>query len=515
MPFRIRIFLSVLLAAGLCVPVAIAQSFHFAADLSAPPQTLNVHVVSASASTGETTLNGGDTQPVSTAFTWNWGDGSVTVGYFPQQHTYADTSRNWIVEVTAHYAAGGTSRARAVVFFVAPAISAISVPSGVGVSIPDHDVALGVHHYAAPAGLGHFDNSAFAVVPRASIEYVLSVAALLQMDYANDDVCLSGGTFNQVVLRDPTAAGMYSLWFTDPISFAAGDQAFGAHQAEYASFFHEMGHNVSLNSPAGYYYGGKIDGNANAIFSETMAQIFQHATAYDLINGAASYGLDASLTEAITISARAAIQFIRSGRAAYMAGGKHFVCWNDPVTPEDETAPTFSTLAHAFCLFAEQDGKGYRPPLKRMMELLQVFDDTLRARYDQQHDTPAAAAFRSTLIIAAMSHGFGRDLRGYFRELNFPVDDEAFDMLMAMVRVQKDADRDGLTDATEAILGTSPDNRDSDADGVADGDEVRYGTDPLDPESAPALGAATSAALCVLAGAITLAALLAARWCFK
>ena len=41
---------------------------------------------------------------------------------------------------------------------------------------------------------------------------------------------------------------------------------------------HEMGHNATLNSPADYYFGGKTDGPANAILSETIAQIFQHAT---------------------------------------------------------------------------------------------------------------------------------------------------------------------------------------------------------------------------------------------
>jgi hypothetical protein len=40
-----------------------------------------------------------------------------------------------------------------------------------------------------------------------------------------------------------------------------------------------MGHNLSLNSPASFYFGGKTDAHANAIISEALAQIFQDVTA--------------------------------------------------------------------------------------------------------------------------------------------------------------------------------------------------------------------------------------------
>ncbi len=43
-----------------------------------------------------------------------------------------------------------------------------------------------------------------------------------------------------------------------------------------------------------------------------------------------------------------------------------------------------------------------------------------------------------------------------------------------------DSDSDGLSNATEAFLGTDPNNPDSDNDGLSDGDEVNiYGSDPL------------------------------------
>jgi hypothetical protein len=48
----------------------------------------------------------------------------------------------------------------------------------------------------------------------------------------------------------------------------------------------------------------------------------------------------------------------------------------------------------------------------------------------------------------------------------------------------QDADRDGLSDATEALLGTNPNVRDSDGDGLLDGWEVLgHGSDPLSVDS--------------------------------
>ena len=48
-----------------------------------------------------------------------------------------------------------------------------------------------------------------------------------------------------------------------------------------------------------------------------------------------------------------------------------------------------------------------------------------------------------------------------------------------------DDDNDGLSDATEAELGTDPLDRDFDGDGWSDGEEVSEGTDPLDSASQP------------------------------
>ena len=50
---------------------------------------------------------------------------------------------------------------------------------------------------------------------------------------------------------------------------------------------------------------------------------------------------------------------------------------------------------------------------------------------------------------------------------------------------QRDTDRDGLTDAEEAELGTDPAKADTDGDGYPDGDEVEEATNPLDPNFHP------------------------------
>lgn len=176
--------------------------------------------------------------------------------------------------------------------------------------------------------------------------------------------------------------GMYSLWFTSPVSFGVGDYGFQG-TIQWSSFIHEMGHNnFTLNTPYNYYYGGKIDGNANAIYSESMAQIIQHATAYEIINNSDYYGLSEDLTEDIKRSVISSIKIVRNAYENYLNTGKPFSSWNDPSTPEDETFDTFMTIAYKFFEHGENDGLGYKVPLKRMLTLLQTFDQNLATQYD-------------------------------------------------------------------------------------------------------------------------------------
>jgi hypothetical protein len=58
----------------------------------------------------------------------------------------------------------------------------------------------------------------------------------------------------------------------------------------------------------------------------------------------------------------------------------------------------------------------------------------------------------------------------------------------AELKVDIDADEDGLLGSQEEALNTDPDVADSDGDGHLDGVEYEGGFDPLDPESHPYFG---------------------------
>jgi hypothetical protein len=378
------------------------------------PHTLSIALESVSPS-GDVVLNGIDTGEVAAPFDVDWGDGMATSGYFPLSHAYASTAQNYAITLTSHYAGGGTDTARALARFVAPVIAPVPVTDSLRVTIPAAPVVLGTHAYPPPS-LDAFDDGQLGIVPRADVEYVLSIAAMLQYELTNQDVYMFDGAFRQLVLEDPAFGGMYALWFTDPAAFGAASTTFtGAYP--YSSFFHEMGHNFSLNTPADYYYGGKIDGNANAIFSEATAQIYQHATAYELLNSTADWGLEDDLLLEIELSARASIRGTKVALDRYVAGGSVFETWND----------SFLVLAHRFFEHAEVLGTGYGPPLSRMVAMLQTFDATRHASWDQNNDTPEAETFRATWMVAAMSYGFAMDLRPDFQRLGFPIDDALFD----------------------------------------------------------------------------------------
>ena len=318
----------------------------------------------------------------------------------------------------------------------APQINPVALPSNVSVTIPNGSVSLTsrMPGYVPPATLTHFSDTDFGIVPRSTIEYVLAAAASVQMGFVNGNVPLDCGTFSQVVLKDTnlTGGGMYSLWYTDPVSFGVGALSVTG-SIQYSSFMHEMGHNFTLNSPADYYYGGKIDGNANAIYSETMAQIFQHATAYQLINNADSYGLSSDMAADLEQSATSSMKIVRNAYDDYVDGGCSFASWNDPSTPTDETFDTFMTLAYKFFEHAENDGLGYEAPTQRMTELLGLFNENFKAQWDQNHDTLDADSFRSTLMVTAMSYAFSEDLRQEFRDLNFPINDLTYQELISAV----------------------------------------------------------------------------------
>lgn len=414
-------------------PSAESVNFNFTRQLFGTPSTVSLWVEEINTATGEVAVNGVDYRQPATPFTFDWGEGTTNDGGFPQRHIYLDLTRNYVVKVIANYPGAEMDSAEIVVRFVPPKITPVALPPGMAVTIPDHDVTLSSRMYSVPESLTCFDDSVFSFVPRSTVEYILTVASWIQYDFANGDVFLTDGRFEQVVLRDPTFdEGMYSLWYTSPASFGVGDYGFQGI-IQYSSFFHEMGHNYTLNSPANYYYGGKTDGNANAIFSETMANIFAHATAYEIVNNYETYGISDDLAVDLKQSANSSIKVVRNAYESYLSSGMNFCSWNDPTTPEDETFNTFMTIVHQFCAHAEEAGQGYRTSVKRMMHFLQLFDEDLSRRYDQHNDAPEADTFRATFMVTALSYAFSIDLRTEFRDLNFPISDEVYKELYSLV----------------------------------------------------------------------------------
>ena len=409
-------------------------AFNFTRELLGAARSLSAFAQSADPATGLVTIHGGDTRQPSTPFTVAWGDGPATSEWFPMTHTYANATRNYVVRVTAHYAAAGTDYVDVPVHFVASPISRVAYPDALAVTIPSSAPVLVSRQpgYEPPAGLVAFDDSYFsAVLPRADVEYVLSQAAAVEAGIVENDMESVNGGFRQVVLRDPVNGGAYSLWFTTPVAFGANGAYFQGTPG-WSSLFHEMGHNFSLNAPAAFRLGGRIDGCANAIVSEALAQMFQHAVAFELVNDASRNGLPADLALDIANSARASAQVVRSAYDAYVGQGMPFSTWNDPATPGDETFGTFMTVARQFMVHAEQ-AQSYLPPLTRVMRLLRKFDQTMLAEYAPQSNDAAASTFRATLVVAALSYGFRQDLRAEFRALNFPIDDAAFAALYGLL----------------------------------------------------------------------------------
>jgi len=65
-----------------------------------------------------------------------------------------------------------------------------------------------------------------------------------------------------------------------------------------------------------------------------------------------------------------------------------------------------------------------------MMKLLQTFDAGLKTQYSPQSSSAQAEAFRSTLMVAAISYGLEKDLREEFRDLGFPISDSTYTSLL-------------------------------------------------------------------------------------
>lgn len=382
--------------------------------------TLSASAQSPSAGTGEVIINGLETRARSGPFSVAWGDGETTTGSFPLRHTYADRTRNYLARVTATYTDGSTSTVSVAVRFVASELGAYPARAELTVAFAAPPSATPtLPGFTIPA-VTPFADDAYSKHPRATFERVTTAMAEIQRDLVNDDFLRVDGGFRQFIVTQPNLTSSFALWYSRPPIVVARNNAL-IDPAGWSTFAHEMGHNFTLNSPAAYRLGGKIDGPANAIVSEALAQIFQHVTCHLLVNNAASYGLPDDLAQDIADGAR--ISFLNLKRNQATAP---FTTWNDPATPADDALPSFYAIAWLFFAHADRDGADYRVATQRLMRRLQLWNSDWEQRYARMTNSPAAATFRATLMAAAVSHGVQKDLRADFRALGASIDDLLF-----------------------------------------------------------------------------------------
>jgi hypothetical protein len=198
------------------------------------------------------------------------------------------------------------------------------------------------------------------------------------------------------------------------------------------TLFNEVGKDTTLNTPASLTYGGNTDGNASEIYSETMGDVFSYASGCQLVSNPSTYGLDAAVAVDIRNNMLSGATLLQQSYNSYVAAGAPFSSWNPDNGQPDPTLGTISTLAWKFIEHAEMQRNGYQVPAQRMMQLLQLFDSSMLASYAPSSNTEAAATFRSTLMVTALSYAFSQDLRSEFSSLNFPIDNETFEQLYEM-----------------------------------------------------------------------------------
>ncbi len=200
----------VLSNASMPPPALPTNTFNFQPSLFGPPQSLTLNVVSLNPASGLVNINGGDTRQPGTPFSWRWGDGSTTDGFFPQSHTYASMASNYVVTVTAFYSGGSTGTAQTIVWFKPPSLQPVLLPPDTAVTIPTSpETLVSRNGYTFRASLTNFTAASFGIVPQATIEYVLTAAAAMERDFVNGDYTPVNGQFQQVVLCDPSVAGYY------------------------------------------------------------------------------------------------------------------------------------------------------------------------------------------------------------------------------------------------------------------------------------------------------------------
>ena len=310
--------------------------------------------------------------------------------------------------------------------FTKPKVSPVSTDPKYNVTIPNRVVSLPIQKATGFITRSYFDDSYFkGPFTRTEIEYILSIGNSIEFDLANGNVYQFNGKFEQYMLRDSSFGGGYAIWYTNPVSFAMNNRYLdeSLEPIGFTSLMHEMGHNMTLTMPANFLIGEKISGPANSIYAETMAQIFQHAVGYEMVNSAEKYGLDAVATNILRTDFLSSFRQLRFFYQQYVDKGMNYETWADTPDRNENALYTFGTVGYKFCEYAENQGLGYRIPTKRLTQFLQRFDAEWQKKYDQYNNTSTANAFRGTMMVAALSQAFQKDLRAEFRALKFPISD--------------------------------------------------------------------------------------------
>ena len=430
-------FLSLLLVWAACALPGLAQTeiFNYKRALGGSGKTLSANIQSINRTTGEVIFGGVDTKGPTTpglTFTWIWGDGTSNNGFFPQTKKYADVTKNYIAKVVSNYSATEKDTVDILIGFVKPVLKPIALDPKLKVTIPSQPLSVSsTNGYGVPA-LKPFADSFFSELSRSEFEYLFHLGATIEYDFVNENVLLSNGKFEQYALRDTAFSGAYALWYSRPVTFGIGNGFVQGSDSDFSSMYHEMGHNFTLNFPANFIYGGKIDGPANAFYSEAMAQVFQYAVGYEIINNYQKYGLDDQLLFKFKSLFFNGVSRLRGTYTEYVNEGMRFNTFNTTDARRNrDVFQTFLSVPYKFYEYAEQQGKGYRQPIKRLTQFLSRFNADWQKRYDQFNDTPAGNSFRATLMVAAMSYAFEKDLRADFRAINYPVSDTDFAYLNA------------------------------------------------------------------------------------
>lgn len=295
----------------------------------------------------------------------------------------------------------------------------------IGVTIPAYKPVLKNIDTNHSGRITAVNKSFFSNFDRSTLEYVLTIAASIQMDFVNNNVRRDeNGNFRQIVLQEYNFPGMYSLWNTSPPAFCVGNYV------NFSSFFHELGHNFNLNTPAHFHYGKYLCGPALPFYTETLAQIFEYATSHEILSNSKYYAFEGELLEKIERDALENLRSLQKYHDDYIRNGKNFTSWNNPETKKDESLETFTTMSYLFYLNAERSKLEYRIIVKRLMTFFQQLNSQTAKQYAADKNEPKKSVFRSTFMITAMSYALEKDLRNQFKKYKFPVDDEVFGSLI-------------------------------------------------------------------------------------